>query len=102
VKREATQKAKFVLLRRRLGYLRAMGTLEALWHLTAMNCADGDITRLEDDLEELLEWDRKPGELVPILLATKWLDRCPSGRLLVHDWADHADQAVPRLSSNSR
>lgn len=47
-------------------------------------------------IEEGLDWDGEPGALVRALVATGWLDEDPANRLLVHDWLDHAEEAVKK------
>lgn len=73
----------------------ALGHLELLWHFTAKYAPQGDVGRYPDKrIEAALDWAGAPGRLVLALTSTGWLDDSPSHRLLVHDWRDHADQAV--------
>jgi hypothetical protein len=92
---------KFKTLVRRLGgaEYRAVGVLEALWHVTAEVMPDGAIGRLSDEeIEVAIGWDQEPGTLVRMLCETKWLDALDAsqGRLFVHDWHDWADESVHR------
>lgn len=76
----------------------AVGLLETLWHFTAMYTPRGDIGRYSDaELEYELGWDGAPGRLVDAFITAGFLDAHPTYRLVVHDWHEHADQAVQRL-----
>lgn len=75
----------------------AVGLLECLWHVTVEEAPRGDIGRLTDaELAEEIGWPGKPLPLVTALVETGWLDRDDTHRLVVHDWHDHADQALHR------
>ena len=80
----------------------AVGLLESLWHWTSKFAPQGDIGKHEDiDIAEGCFWDRDPEELIEALVKTGWVDQCPHSRLVIHDWHDHADEAVTkRLSRN--
>jgi hypothetical protein len=72
-----------------------LGVLELLWHKAAAYAPAGDIGRYSDEwIEASLDWHGKPGRLVEALVASHWLDRHNRHRLVVHDWAEHADQTV--------
>lgn len=97
----ATQNAKFTKLVRRVRSALpglpvdpatvAVGLLERMWHFTLSSAKRGDIGQHDDELiAEACGWLGDPEELVAMLVETGWLDRCPTHRLLVHDWADHA------------
>lgn len=103
--REVTQKAKFQLLEHRLGYLMALGALDALWMLTASSAPDGAIGRHLTDaqLESLLKWPGERGALIAALREERWLDEIDGdGRLYVHDWHEHADYTVHRKIARAR
>lgn len=71
------------------------GILEGLWQLCARETPAGNIGKLSDeDIAGFLDWDGDPLELISALCDTNWLDRDPVHRLLVHDWDQHADDAV--------
>lgn len=73
----------------------ALGYLEALWHFCGRFTPQGDIGRYSDeDIEAWVEWDGAPGALIAALIAAGWLDADSEHRLLVHDWAKHADDAT--------
>lgn len=73
----------------------AVGLLELLWHFTARFAPQGDVGRFDDAaLAEALGFDGDPSALTAALVTTGWLDACPTNRLLVHGWEDHADQGV--------
>ena len=40
--------------------------------------------------------------MVEALVATGWLDRDPVERFVIHDWADHADDAVHMRLARAR
>jgi len=73
----------------------AVGYLELLWHFTAKFAPQGDIGRFsERRIEAALDWSGASGKLVNALTESRWLDRHAEHRLIVHDWHDHADDAV--------
>lgn len=76
----------------------AVGLLEMLWHMVARYTPRGDIGHYSDrEIARALYWTGKPENLIKAMLASRWLDADPVHRLLVHDWADHADQTVRRV-----
>lgn len=99
MKRGTPDHPKTLDLMRRLEGSRfeAIGVLEALWHWTAKFAPRGDIGRWSDEqIEAGLQWSGDPGRLVPALVAARWLDADPVHRLIVHDWAQHADDATKK------
>ena len=73
----------------------AVGILEMLWHFTSEYVPRGDIGRYADiDIAEEVAWSEDPGKLIEALVECGWLDRDDEHRLVVHDWAEHADDAV--------
>lgn len=75
----------------------AVGLLEMLWHFTAHYAKRGDVGRHSDlAIARAIGWDRDPVELIRGLVASGWLDPCSCHRLVIHDWARHADQGVGR------
>src|SRR5689334_12774915 len=73
----------------------AVGYLELLWHFTATYAAQGDIGRFTDRrIEAALDWSGPAGKLVSALTEAGWIDEDDEHRLLVHDWHEHADDAV--------
>ena len=74
----------------------AIGYLEMLWHFTARYAPRGDIGRYPDKrIAAALDWVyHDPAKLVQGLVSARWVDGCPVARLVVHDWPDHADEAV--------
>lgn len=88
----ATDSIKFKKLKMKLKipHWQAVGLLESIWLFTSRNAPEGDIGRHPDeDIAAAIEWDREPSELIQVLVECRWLDRCDTHRLLVHDWADH-------------
>ena len=99
MKREAKTHTKMKRLMRRLDLQmwQAMGLLEAIWHLTATEAFRGDIGKLSDeDIALGIDYRGDERELVNTLIETGWLDRCAKRRLIVHDWHEHADDAVKK------
>lgn len=78
----------------------AVGIVESLIHFTGSFARLGDIGRWSDEqIAEGIDWpSKRAAELVNALTGSGWLDRHPDPtiRLSVHDWADHADDAVKK------
>ena len=74
----------------------ALGYLEALWHFCGKYTPQGDVGRYSDaQIEAWIEWRRgEPGSLIAALIASNWIEKSPTHRLIVHDWHDHADDAT--------
>jgi len=73
----------------------AVGILEMLWHFTAEYAPRGDIGRFADiDIAEEVAWEAEAEKLIDALVECGWLERDERHRLIVHDWAEHADDAV--------
>ena len=104
MKREATSKAKFALLARRIGRLVAAGALELTWHFTAMNRPQGDIGNgfTDEEIESLIGWEGESGKLIEAMIATGWIDRHPTARLVVHGWSEHAEDGVHTMLARRR
>ena len=100
MKRGTPDHPKVVRLAKVLGVRRyvAVGLLEMLWHLTARYTPRGDVGKWSDDeIATALDWDSDPATLIYALLSCGLLEHHPSHRLIVHDWAEHADEAVKLL-----
>lgn len=81
----------------RLGVERwgAVGVLESLWHFAGQYARRGDVGRHSDQsIAAGIGWTGDATQLVEALIGAGWLDRCECHRLRVHDWEQHADQAV--------
>mgnify|MGYP005848610893 CR=1 FL=1 len=97
MKRNAPRNPKVDRLMRALGLPRyaAAGLLEWSWHHTAEFTPTGDITKhWPEDIATVIGWDRPAAEL-EALVETGWVDR-KRGRVIIHDWAEHADDSVHR------
>jgi hypothetical protein len=99
VKRGTPDHPKIRALARKLRINRAwaVGIMEMLWHFTAQYCPRGDIGRYTDDeIAEACAWpeERPSRELIEALVECRLLDPHPEHRLVVHDWADHAEDSV--------
>ena len=80
-----------------------MGWLEAIWHFTGRFTPQGDIGKYPDEaIEGWVEWDGESGKLVETLVRTGWLDRDSVYRLVVHDWAQHADKATKNAINRAK
>lgn len=97
MKRGATDHPKMADLARRLGvplYV-AVGVMECLWHWAAKYAPGGDVGKWgSDGIAEGIKWDRPADELVAALVASRFLDDTPEYGLVIHDWPEHADDAV--------
>lgn len=80
-----------------------MGWLEAIWHFTGRFTPQGDIGKYPDEaIEGWVEWDGESGKLIETLVRTGWLDRDSVYRLVVHDWAQHADKATKNALNRAK
>ena len=98
VLRSAFDHPKFRGLAQSLGVprYRVVGILECLWHFTARFAPQGDIGRFTNQqIGEWLEFEDHDN-LVESLCKNGWIDRCQEKRLVVHDWGQHADEAVKK------
>lgn len=97
----------------------AVGILECLWHFTARYAPQGDIGKHSDKtIAAAVYWEKRPGSIrVPAeflpssgrvtselwlsssLVRAEFLDRSLKYRLIVHDWWEHADEAVRKFLS---
>ena len=81
----------------------AVGIMEMLWQVTAREAPRGDIGKLSDeDIALALDYRGDESALIDHLVAAGWIDRDPSHRLVIHDWYDHADDAVHMRIARSR
>ena len=72
-----------------------VGILELLWHVVSNSTPRGDIGSMSNrNIARKLEWDGDPDELIHALIETGWIDEHDDHRLIIHDWPDHADDAV--------
>lgn len=77
----------------------AVGLLEGLFHWAGTYARRGDVGKHADSSIASGIGTTLDAELViSALIASGWLDRCECHRLRVHDWPEHADQAVERSS----
>ena len=97
MKREAVSHTKMKRLCRRLDIptWQAVGLLESIWLLTAREAPRGDIGKLSDeDIAIGIDYRGNEQPMIEALVHCGWLDRSDAFRLVVHDWADHADDSV--------
>ncbi len=72
----------------------ALGILEAFWHHVGKYHEDGDITSLSPRvLCRSIRYTGDAAHLFAVLKECGFIDE-KNGKLLVHDWADHADNAI--------
>lgn len=105
MKREATNHTKLKKLGRRLNipHYAAVGIMELVWHLCARETPRGDIGRLaNEDIAQAVDWRCDENLLVAELVNARLLDASDEHRLIVHDWPDHADQAVHAKVARAR
>jgi len=96
---------KFANLKSILGQPKGavLGWLEAVWHFTGRFTPQGNIGKYSDEsIEAWVEWNCKPGELIAGMVRAGWLDEDANYRLLVHDWAQHADKATKNALSRAK
>lgn len=83
----------------------AVGIVEMLWHFTAQFAPQGDIGKYSDKkIADFIGWKKHSGSrgvtselwLSSALVRSGLVDCCDCHRLVVHDWAEHADQSVIR------
>ncbi len=73
----------------------AVGHLEALFHYSAKYAPRGDIGRWTDEIiARRCLWEGDPVRFIQALVSAGYLDLHARCRLLVHDWSEHADDAV--------
>jgi hypothetical protein len=75
----------------------ALGLLEALWHFAGTYAPQGDIGRFSNSaIAQGMRTRINPETLIEALVNAHYLDKCGEklGRLVIHDWSDHADEAV--------
>lgn len=81
----------------------AVGIMEMLWHYTGQETPEGDIgTATDQEIAAAVTWSKKPSQLVDALVSANWLDRDERYRLVIHDWPDHAEQAVIKMLARSK
>ena len=81
----------------------SLGWLEMMWHFTGRFCPQGNIGKYTDqEIESWVEWDGEPGALVKAFIESRWIDTDPIHRLIVHDWAQHADKATKAALGRSK
>lgn len=99
MKRGTPDSPKFKRLCRilKVSAVQGVGHLELLWHFAADYAQPGDIGKWSDeDIADACGWDGDAGAFVDALVLARWLDPCRKHRLVVHDWAQHTDNATKR------
>lgn len=97
MKRGAPEHPKMADLARRLNVPRyvAVGVMECLWHWAAKYAPAGDVGKWgAAGLAEGLEWEGSADALVAALVGSRFVEDHPEHGLVIHDWSEHADDAV--------
>ena len=105
MKREAVSHTKMGRLMRHLKLRRfqAVGLCEMLWHTAAREAPEGDIGKLTDeDIAIALDWNREPGDLIGGFTHAGLIDEHTVHRLIIHDWAEHAEDSVHSKIARSK
>ena len=77
----------------------AVGILEGLFHWAGGYARRGDVGKHSDAaIASGVGSSIEAVRLVGALKESGWLDECPCHRLRVHDWPEHADQAVHKTA----
>ncbi len=96
-------KTKALARRLKVAIPHAVGILEMLWHFAGEFAPEGNVGRVSDaDIAEAVCWTREPIQLIEALTIEHWLDKDEEYRLIVHDWPDHADDAVRKKLARQR
>lgn len=75
----------------------ALGLLEAFWHWIGRYAPTGQLDALAlEDCADTLRFDDGGEALSEALLQSGWLDALEDGTYYVHDWHDHATDAVKK------
>lgn len=92
-------------------HLTAVGILESLWHYCSRYAPRGDIGKAPDvAIAKGIKWCVRPDNTVAVkdatrlinaLISSRWLEKNTEFRLIVHDWHDHADDAVRKYLSRN-
>jgi len=73
----------------------SLGILEAFWQWVAEKRKDGDLTGVNPKhIAKAMLYSGDPQQLWDALVTSGWIDVYESGKILVHDWSEHADNAV--------
>lgn len=97
MKRGAPYHPKVKALERLLGieWYAAVGLWEILLHWTAKYAPAGDVGKYTDaEIAENCGWTGAPDVFVGALVDARMVDARDDVRLFVHDWPDHAEDAV--------
>lgn len=88
---------KFMMLKATLGLSRfqALGLLESIWHFTGRFTPQGNIGKYSNSqIAAWIEWGGNNKEMINALVSSGWIDIDEKYRLVIHDWANHADDAT--------
>lgn len=98
MKREGIKHTKILALARDLGIedYGAVGIVESLKHLAAIEAPRGDIGKLSnEDIALWIGWRARPADdLIAALVRRGFLDERDDYRLVIHDWWEHAEAST--------
>lgn len=99
-----TRKVKYRSLKALLGWpeWQVNGLLTTIWGVASTSAVHGDIGRFTDsEIANAMDME------LPIfttalsaMIETKWIDRHPERRLVIHDWFDHCEQWVKKSAGS--
>lgn len=73
----------------------AIGHLELLWAWVGKKAVQGNVGKWPDGaIARACFWDGDPEVFVTALADARFIDRHPTHRYIIHDWADHAPRWV--------
>lgn len=73
----------------------AAGILARLWDTCAEYTPAGDIGKYSDArIARYVDWRKSSAALITALVDSRWIDRHPVHRLVVHDWSEHCEEAI--------
>jgi hypothetical protein len=105
MKRGSIEHPKMIRLAKLLDVERwgAVGIMESLWHFASRHAMQGNIGKWSDEeIASAVAWSGEASVLISALVSSGWLDRSKRHRLLIHDWKDHADDAVRKTLRNRK
>src|SRR5688500_1589616 len=78
-----------------IGLAQTLGHLTLLWAFTSQKTPHGNIGKWPDGaIARACDWQQNPSDFINALVDAGFLERHSKHRLIVHDWADHAERWV--------
>jgi hypothetical protein len=97
MKRGTIEHPKMVMLEHKLGVERlvAVGLMEAFWHWAAKYAPDGGVSKYSNDvIAGGAYWRGDHDKMMQALIESGWIDRLDDNELYIHDWHEHAEDAI--------